>query len=1032
MTLKRSALLIAFFLTTAALPQTWEYQGGFPNSGRQLNYTGHGVAVDGAGKVWYTPYYAADSIAVDLDGNGTTDEYQYCRALYVFNPDGSEVSFSPITRITVDGTTDTLWNSSRGLEADNNGDIVYSSNWSAYRINHLTGEGMQSLVPPDSTYLTKLAFTDNNEMIVSYVFPGIGIDIFDDSLHYIDRAISGDLLNGYSRTVEVAPDGSAIYYTSFSNGIGFLRFNSDSDIYGNFTTTADSLAIGLEVESCAWQPGTGYIWGGNTRGNGWTHGVHYAFDPSSDFTTPVDSIVLPESIINSEMRPRGIDFSPDGQTAYITFFDYQSDTTKPAIFKFSNGPTNTVRFSVNMGIQKSIGRFNPAQDIVELRGTFNGWGTNTIQLEDQSGNGNYSATIDFLMHSADSEHQYKFVIVKPGEDIWETRSDRMFIYNGTGMSLSTVWFNDKSSLEQSDPWTINPVVTGGGLSDQNSNFGTQVGATIAYDANVDTPEPPTPPSEFLQLYFPHSDWGVAVGPNFTSDYRETIEMFNTVLSWDFEIDTDLNSTALTLSFENTYGLPYVQSFILEDLTNSVIHDLNENPVYTYDSGPGGVHRFRVNIGESLANKLNHVFTQGWNLFSIPLVTGMTNTDGLLGPFTNQPYYTYNFERSSGYSVASDLHQGKGYWLATMENMDVHVTGESDTSSYFMPLDLGWNLIGHPYSYSKPISLFSVEKDGVTVNYATAVDNAWVSNSVYGFNGGAYQLESTLNPWGGYWLSALVDGLVLHVNFFDEAPPAPTAKSTTVSTEDEWYFSIFAEQNGNADRTTQFGVQSNASAGFDAYYDYPEPPQPPTNSYLSTYFKHSSWNKVLGDRYNRDIRPPIYMGEQEVWQFTVHSDPGEVLLSWDLNSSELPRHTHIVLTDINHGVVIKLDEQDQYSFYNNNGESVFLVVTFRQNTLGTDEVSIPTEYYLNQNYPNPFNPTTTIRYDLPEESNVTIQTYDLSGRLIRSLNESSQPAGTYHILWDGKDDSGSPVSTGVYFARLQAGDFSKTIKMVYLK
>ncbi len=87
--------------------------------------------------------------------------------------------------------------------------------------------------------------------------------------------------------------------------------------------------------------------------------------------------------------------------------------------------------------------------------------------------------------------------------------------------------------------------------------------------------------------------------------------------------------------------------------------------------------------------------------------------------------------------------------------------------------------------------------------------------------------------------------------------------------------------------------------------------------------------------------------------------------------------------------------------------------------------------LGQNYPNPFNPTTTISYDLPEHSKVKLTVYDIRGQEVMTLQDDAKPPGNYEVKWNGIDDSGNPVSTGVYFARLQAGDYSKTIKMVYL-
>ncbi|NQT62346.1 MAG: T9SS type A sorting domain-containing protein [Candidatus Marinimicrobia bacterium] len=93
---------------------------------------------------------------------------------------------------------------------------------------------------------------------------------------------------------------------------------------------------------------------------------------------------------------------------------------------------------------------------------------------------------------------------------------------------------------------------------------------------------------------------------------------------------------------------------------------------------------------------------------------------------------------------------------------------------------------------------------------------------------------------------------------------------------------------------------------------------------------------------------------------------------------------------------------------------------------------PRTLILYQNYPNPFNPTTTIKYGLPVLSDVTLTIYDIRGREIISWKRLNQDAGWYDINWHGDNQNGRQVSTGMYFARLQAGDYSSVVKMVYLK
>jgi hypothetical protein len=119
-------------------------------------------------------------------------------------------------------------------------------------------------------------------------------------------------------------------------------------------------------------------------------------------------------------------------------------------------------------------------------------------------------------------------------------------------------------------------------------------------------------------------------------------------------------------------------------------------------------------------------------------------------------------------------------------------------------------------------------------------------------------------------------------------------------------------------------------------------------------------------------------------------------------------------------------------YLNDGGSIRIIRNDHVVGVKEDLHNGPTEYTLNQNYPNPFNPTTTISYDLSEQSTVSLKVYDIRGQEVISLQEAERLPGSYEVQWNGLDQSGNPVRTGVYFCLLQAGVFSQTIKMVYLR
>ena len=101
-------------------------------------------------------------------------------------------------------------------------------------------------------------------------------------------------------------------------------------------------------------------------------------------------------------------------------------------------------------------------------------------------------------------------------------------------------------------------------------------------------------------------------------------------------------------------------------------------------------------------------------------------------------------------------------------------------------------------------------------------------------------------------------------------------------------------------------------------------------------------------------------------------------------------------------------------------------------LGMDDVQIPDVFQLHQNYPNPFNPTTKVRYDLAERSNINITIYDVMGRKVKVLFSGMRGPGYHSVLWDGTNRMNEPVSAGMYFYTLETEVFKQTKKMVLLK
>jgi hypothetical protein len=110
----------------------------------------------------------------------------------------------------------------------------------------------------------------------------------------------------------------------------------------------------------------------------------------------------------------------------------------------------------------------------------------------------------------------------------------------------------------------------------------------------------------------------------------------------------------------------------------------------------------------------------------------------------------------------------------------------------------------------------------------------------------------------------------------------------------------------------------------------------------------------------------------------------------------------------------------------------VVFVNRYEFLSTESEGIPTEFALHENYPNPFNPTTTLRFDLPEVSDITLTIYNMLGQKVRTFNYQNTSAGYHSVKWNATNDYGDPVGAGVYLYQLRANQYVKTRKMVLLK
>ncbi len=116
--------------------------------------------------------------------------------------------------------------------------------------------------------------------------------------------------------------------------------------------------------------------------------------------------------------------------------------------------------------------------------------------------------------------------------------------------------------------------------------------------------------------------------------------------------------------------------------------------------------------------------------------------------------------------------------------------------------------------------------------------------------------------------------------------------------------------------------------------------------------------------------------------------------------------------------------DEITFTMNEGSGV--------TDVAGNQTVMPLEYALGNNYPNPFNPTTSFSYAIPASNPVTVAVYNATGTLVRTLVNEFKSAGTYTASWDGKDENGRQMPSGIYFYQMKSSHFNSTKKMLLTK
>jgi hypothetical protein len=379
---------------------------------------------------------------------------------------------------------------------------------------------------------------------------------------------------------------------------------------------------------------------------------------------------------------------------------------------------------------------------------------------------------------------------------------------------------------------------------------------------------------------------------------------------------------------------------------------------------------------------------GWNPdpqvqnYEAVALTGDPSSDPL--PFVGKGYFI--FRQPEPEPPDSDPNTGV---LDTTFTVDVDTP---EAQSVSVTLEPGWNLVGAPY------------------NGTTASAYNPTPNTVFGFDGANYSIASTLAMFQGYWVYNETDNprTVTVTQGLDA--PAMVRREPTPS----WLIPLTLTLDGGAVKTVELGVEKTAKVGFDAL-DAPLPPPMPVRGYSEFY-------AATTDRVGRLTRSVLPARQADAsWTLIVNlSEPGT--LRW--KGQSLPTGYRLTM---------ELGEER----FDLAEEGSTRLDVGRRTFVARLAFVAPTATRLMANYPNPFNPETWIPFELKEGSDVTVTVFDVSGNVVRRLDLGYREPGYYTsreeaAYWDGRNELGERVSSGVYVVEFRAGQTRDLRRIALLK
>lgn len=412
----------------------------------------------------------------------------------------------------------------------------------------------------------------------------------------------------------------------------------------------------------------------------------------------------------------------------------------------------------------------------------------------------------------------------------------------------------------------------------------------------------------------------------------------------------------------------------------------------------------------------------YRLISVPLRLDNGSAEDVLvddlGAYNNEVWRFFDYQNGnySEFPNVRNFAPGRSYFLIVREAGKIIDAGSGEVvadSVVTIPLSAGWNFIANPFLIDLPVSSLSISDNLITF------DGSWSTPGEI----------DVLEPWKGYALRVEA-ATTLAIRYPGLVGTALSKKASEF--QPEWRIQIRAKCQEALDDGNFAGVMTSASQQWDEC-DYYEPP--PIGEYLRVYFPHREW-KDHQDLYTGDFREIGKSGYR--WDFEIQTPIQDVIELKFEGIEDVPDEFRVILLDPSLNKAQDLRENPDYSMFNHRKSQIHqlsLVVGsdhYIRNSLDGISTDV-SSYELLDNYPNPFNSTTTISFAIPVREKVILRVFNSLGEEVTTLIDGAEfDSGFYRAYWNGQDQQGRAVASGIYIYRLTAGSYTVSKKMLLVK